>query len=851
MKNILWIVYLLFLTISAGAQVDLPVYADSVFSTYYQQRVTHFGTLPQTRGDIIFLGNSITDGAEWDELLNNSHIKNRGISGDITAGVISRLDEVTNRKPAKVFLLIGTNDLARNIAPDSVVKNILLIAAYIHQQTPATELYVQSILPVNDVYKKFSTHTDKTVQINNVNAALQLSAAEHYYTYIDIHTSFCDEHGKMKASLTNDGLHLKGEGYLLWKHLIYPYVFGLQPKPALLPLPCTLKWTSGYFQAYKCHTIVADEKLQKEKDFLQKELAARGIQITNSDTGNYKLCIELHLEKVQAQQLAEEVYHLKVTSGKVIITANAPQGIFNGIQTLMQLLRDNVVVDNCDITDWPAFTWRGYMVDVGRNFQSVGLLKQQIDQMALYKLNVFHLHLTEDIAWRLYIKQYPQLTDPANMLRDKGQYYTPEDLRELINYCEERHIEFIPEIDMPGHSAAFKRVFKIDMQSEAGVRILKSILMEVCNTYHFKYLHIGADEVKITNPNFLRGICRFLGQFKIKIIGWNPGGDLPLEVIRQLWMKDGATDSKLKYIDSRHLYLNHMDPLESVITIFNRRIGDKDHGDKSLLGGEICVWNDRAVTRQEDVLLMNPVYPAMLAFAERSWRGGGRQGWTSVIGAPGTPGAIQFTEFEVRLSDQKQQNFKELPFPYQKQVTMVWNFYGPYKNNAGLDAKFEPESKDVLNDNAVFQATGGTIILRHWWYPLVKGVIDNPQENNTWYAKTKIWSDTCGYKNFWIGFNNLSRSYATDAPEPGTWDNRKSAVWVNGILIAPPNWKHAGEKGNMEIPLVDEGYEYRQPTHILLKKGWNTILVKLPSADFKGTDWGNPVKWMFTFLKTE
>ncbi|HWZ34853.1 MAG TPA: GDSL-type esterase/lipase family protein, partial [Mucilaginibacter sp.] len=319
MKNILWTVYFLFLTINAAAQVVLPVYTDSVFPTYYQQRVTHFRTLQQTKGDIIFLGNSITDGAEWDELLDNSHIKNRGISGDITAGVINRLDEVTNRKPAKVFLLIGINDLARNIAPDSVVKNILLIAAYIHQQTPATKLYVQSILPVNNVYKKFPTHTDKIAQINNVNAALQLNAAAHYYTYIDIHTPFCDESGKMRASLTNDGLHLKGEGYLLWKHLIYPYVFGLQPKPALLPLPRTLKWAGGYFEAYKCHTIVANEKLQNEKDFLKKELAAKGIQITNSDTGNHKVCIELHLEKVQAPQFAEEAYHLEVTSGKVII----------------------------------------------------------------------------------------------------------------------------------------------------------------------------------------------------------------------------------------------------------------------------------------------------------------------------------------------------------------------------------------------------------------------------------------------------------------------------------------------------------------------------------------------------
>lgn len=846
MKKITWILCLLLLKISVCAQIHLPAYPDSIFSTYYQQRVTHFRTLPQTKDDIIFLGNSITDGAEWNELFGDSHIKNRGISGDITAGVINRLDEISNRKPAKVFLLIGVNDLSRNTKPDSVVENILLIANYIHQQTPSTQLYVQSILPVNSIYKKFSGHTNKTGQINNVNTALQLAAATNHYTYIDIYTAFCDGEGKMRADLTNDGLHLKGEGYLLWKHLIYAYVCHLQPKPSLLPLPQSLQWGKGYFPAYKCHTILADEKLQNEKIFLQNALQAKGITITDSNTVNNKIYIKLDLAKVKTPHQEDEAYHLQILPDKILITANTPHGIFNGIQTLQQLLRDNVMVDACDITDWPAFAWRGYMVDVGRNFQSVKQLEQQIDKMSLYKLNVFHLHLTEDIAWRLYIKQYPQLTDPSNMLRDKGEYYTPDEIKELMAYCEERHIGFVPEIDMPGHSAAFRRVFRTDMQSDTGINILKNILSEVCGTYPFKYLHIGADEVKITNSNFLPEICRFIDQFKIKIIGWDPGGNLPSGTTRQLWMKDGPTDSKLKYIDSRHLYLNHMDPLESVTTIFNRMIGDKDHGDQSLLGGEICVWNDRAVNRQEDILLMNPVYPAMLAFAERSWQGGGQQGWTALIGAPGTPGVTQFAEFENRLSDQKKQSFKGLPFPYQRQSDMVWDFYGPYQNKGDLWGKFSPENEASLKDDVAFKATGGTVILRHWWHPLIKGVLSDPQENTTWYATTRIWSDSDGYKNFWIGFDNLSRSYATDTPNPGTWNNLQSDIWVNGTIISAPTWKHAGQKGSLETPLIDEGYEYRPPTRILLKKGWNKILIKLPVGSFKGKDWSNPVKWMFT-----
>ncbi len=113
-------------TNNLSAQVRLPSLHDSLFSTYYHQRHSFFKSMPFTKGDIVFLGNSITDGAEWSELFADNRMKNRGISGDISAGVLHRIDEVVQRKPSKIFLLIGTNDLARGISSDSVVKNILL-----------------------------------------------------------------------------------------------------------------------------------------------------------------------------------------------------------------------------------------------------------------------------------------------------------------------------------------------------------------------------------------------------------------------------------------------------------------------------------------------------------------------------------------------------------------------------------------------------------------------------------------------------------------------------------------------------------------------------------------------------
>ncbi len=619
----------------------------------------------------------------------------------------------------------------------------------------------------------------------------------------------------------------------------------------LIPMPQMYKKGQGSFGLSQFKIIVADSgTLLIEIQQLQKWMLSKGIQtkVLKKAVKNQSY-IEISLRKPSLSGKSIEAYKLDITSSVISLSASTAHGIFNGIQTLKQLLTDGNSVNACAITDWPAFSWRGYMIDVGRNYMEMDLLKQQIDVMAAYKLNVFHFHATEDIAWRIAIKQYPQLTSPAFMMRNKGKYYSEEEIKELIAYCKERHITFVPELDMPGHSAAFKRAMGVDMQSDSGIVILKNILKEFCTTYDVPYIHIGADEVKITNKNFVPEITKYIESFGKKVIGWQPGGNFTSSTIRQLWMDDNAhisNQQSLQFIDSRHLYLNHMDPLEAVTSIFNRRIADKEKGDSSTLGGTICMWHDRAVNKDEDILKMNPVYPAMLAFAERSWCGGGLEGWISNIS---DGNVLAFEAFENRLLKHKELYFNAMPFSYVRQSGTEWNLYGPFDNNGTTDSIFPPETKKWNEQKATpyKKVIGGTIILRHWWAPLIKGAVDEPKENSTFYATTKIWTDKAGEKSFWIGFNNISRSPATDSPPPDAWDNKNSEVWVNGKLIDPPKWKHAGMKGNSEWPLVDEGYEYRQPTKIYLNKGWNHVLIKAPVSSFKGKDWQNPAKWMFTF----
>lgn len=194
-------------------------------STYYEQRRTLFEQLPNTKNEIIFLGNSITDGSEWAELLQDKRIKNRGISGDITEGVIYRLGEITESKPAKVFLLIGINDLARNIPKDTVYSNICLIIKNIKEQSSKTKIFVQSILPVNPAFDKFSGHCSKTDEVKWINGKLEDLSVQSGFHYVDLFTHFTNEDDDfMNPEYTNDGLHLTGEGYLKWAEIVKPFL---------------------------------------------------------------------------------------------------------------------------------------------------------------------------------------------------------------------------------------------------------------------------------------------------------------------------------------------------------------------------------------------------------------------------------------------------------------------------------------------------------------------------------------------------------------------------------------------------------------------------------------------------
>lgn len=177
--------------------------------TNYPQRIKQFKSNPLENSDIVFLGNSLTElGGNWGSRFSNSSVKNRGIAGDVTEGVLARLGEIYYFKPEAVFLLIGINDIFANKTPEFIAANIALIATKIHERTPETNVYVQTILP--------TTNAGIVAKIRETNTLLVANATANNYTIIDLHPLFANESDLLKPEYTTDGTHLSEAGYALW-----------------------------------------------------------------------------------------------------------------------------------------------------------------------------------------------------------------------------------------------------------------------------------------------------------------------------------------------------------------------------------------------------------------------------------------------------------------------------------------------------------------------------------------------------------------------------------------------------------------------------------------------------------
>lgn len=189
------------------------------FSPYYLDRTSLFEVLPRSQNEILFLGDSLTNRGEWSELFENPNIKNRGINGDNTYALIKRLDQITASRPKAIFIMVGINDLITKEELEKITYKYRLILRTIKQLIPSTQVFVQSVLPVNN-RTKFIVDNNAVIALND---KLKTLVNEFKYEYIDLYSVFAIDN-QLPEQYTNDGLHLNGNGYLLWKQAISKYI---------------------------------------------------------------------------------------------------------------------------------------------------------------------------------------------------------------------------------------------------------------------------------------------------------------------------------------------------------------------------------------------------------------------------------------------------------------------------------------------------------------------------------------------------------------------------------------------------------------------------------------------------
>ncbi len=217
-KNCLLFLLIVLLPVMANCQLTNQRVFDTIgfVPEHYAPRVVKFQSEPVVTGRIIFLGNSITEIGNWAKLTGDTTVINRGIAGDITFGVLKRLDDIIIRQPSKLFILIGINDIGKDVPDTVIADNIRKIVSRVNEGSPATKIYVQSILPVNRDFKNFPQHYDKQEHVLHVNAILPGMLKQVNCTFVNIFPLLLDDQQRLDAKYALDGLHINPKGYAIW-----------------------------------------------------------------------------------------------------------------------------------------------------------------------------------------------------------------------------------------------------------------------------------------------------------------------------------------------------------------------------------------------------------------------------------------------------------------------------------------------------------------------------------------------------------------------------------------------------------------------------------------------------------
>lgn len=451
----------------------------------------------------------------------------------------------------------------------------------------------------------------------------------------------------------------------------------------LIPIPNEVICEPGSFSlGNKTSIVINSSSLQNEAMYLSnliKKPTGFNLNITTSqEIENHAI----HL-KIDTNSRTKEAYVLKINKRSVVLTSGSPEGIFRGIQTFRQVLPYNIEIDTlqqCEwiipcgiITDQPKYSYRGAMLDVARHFFTVEEVKKYIDQIALYKINHLHLHLTDDQGWRIEIKSWPNLTNigsKSSVNNEKPGYYTQKQYTELVKYAARQHITIVPEIDMPGHTnAALASYAELNENNEATAlytgtevgfsslaihkkityKFIDDVIREVAEINPGGYIHIGGDESHATNHDdyiyFMNNVLNMVEKYGKTAIGWDEmaHANVNKDHIVQFWSNKTNTalgikkGAKVIFSPAKYAYLDMK--YDSTTTLGLDWAGTTEIDEAynwlpdtliqnidthQILGIEAPLWSETIITNSDIEYL---AFPRLCGIAEIAWSQNNNLNW--------------------------------------------------------------------------------------------------------------------------------------------------------------------------------------------------------------------------------
>ena len=565
------------------------------------------------------------------------------------------------------------------------------------------------------------------------------------------------------------------------------------------------------------------------------------------EAASLKISVEKGAVPGAPQNVAAEAYILEISDAGAKIVASDLRGERYARTTLQQLVKlGDGKVPCCRIVDWPIMRWRGFMNDCGRNYLEMKGLKEILDVMALYKMNIFHWHLTDYHGWRLESKKYPCLQRPEAFLRQVGKYYTQEEFKEIVAYAAERGITVMPELDVPGHTLSFRLGLGIGTMREPGTeRVIDDLFRELCSLAPadmMPFVHLGTDEVRVEpeycDKSWVTRWAKVVNGCGRRAVVWAPGMkiDPGCDVVDMAWYDEYVTNSVNEYIyaDYRRTYHGSWTPFD---VLSMAAFGDmmKWRGEnRRYLGAIACCWHDDNVGEDTEQLFRDcMILPVIVAMSDNFWCGreADRPEFRRRLPQPGTKLFDEAVDLERRIIAQRDKTLQDVlsyPFPFVRQTCLRWRI--SEVETGRVIAKDVAQGTIWLgtqgSEQAAFVQNSAkeTVALETW--------IKSPKEQTL-----GAWIDCAGLVGAY------SRLQVPQTMRRGEWSHCGATVSINGVAVEPPEWKQPGMKSTtkaireqdipystdlLEKPLVDELVTLRPPTRITLKKGWNHVRIVLP-----------------------